>query len=44
MSGRSHGPNRPLCSTRSMGLTMLRSFGGDMPPQDDTIECVPLMS
>ena len=35
--GRSHGPNRPLRSTRSIGLTMLRSLGGDMPPHDDTM-------
>ena len=39
--GRSHGPNRPLWTTRSIGLTMSRSFGGDIPPHDDTIPCGP---
>jgi len=39
--GRSHGPNSPLRSTRSIGFTMLMSFGGDMPPHDDTIPCGP---
>src|ERR1022692_3241207 len=41
MSGASHGPKRPLCNARSIGFTMLRSFGGDMPPQDETIPCGP---
>ena len=41
MSGASHGPNRPLRSFRSIGLTMLRSFGGDWPPHDDTMPCGP---
>ena len=41
---RSHGPKRPLWSTRSIGFTMLRSFGGDMPPHDDTIPCGPSIS
>ena len=44
MSGRSHGPNRPLRSTRSIGLTMLGSFGGAMPPHDDTMPCGPSIS
>ena len=39
MSGRSQGPNRPLRSTRSIGLTMLGSLGGAMPPQEEIIEC-----
>ena len=42
--GASHGPNSPLCSTRSIGFTMLRSFGGDIPPHDDTIPCGPSIS
>src|SRR3954462_6205348 len=42
--GASQGPNSPLCSTRSIGLTQLRSFGGDMPPHDDTLACGPSMS
>ena len=44
MSGASHGPNRPLRSSCSMGLTMRRSLGGDMPPHDDTIEWGPSTS
>ena len=44
MSGPSHGPNRPLRSTRSIGFTMLRSFGGDMPPHDDTMPWGPSIS
>ncbi|XES00161.1 hypothetical protein HEP87_58545 [Streptomyces sp. S1D4-11] len=38
MSGRSQGPNRPLRSSRSIGLTIEGSFGGAMPPQDEIIE------
>ncbi len=38
-SGLSHGPNRPLRIAFSDGLTMLGSFGGAMPPHDDTTEC-----
>ena len=37
MSGVSHGPNMPLRSTRSIGLTIIGSFGGAMPPHDDCI-------
>ena len=44
MSGRSQGPKRPLWSTCSIGLTMLRSFGGDMPPHDDTMPWGPSSS
>ena len=42
--GFSHGPKRPLCSTRSIGFTMLRSFGGDMPPHDETMPWGPSSS
>ena len=35
--GRSHGPNSPLPSTRSIGLTMPGPRGGDIPPHDDTM-------
>ncbi len=44
MFGRSHGPNSPLRSTRSIGLTISRSLGGDMPPHDDTMLCGPSRS
>ncbi len=44
MSGRSHGPNSPLRRTRSIGLTMFRSLGGDIPPHDDTMLCGPSIS
>ena len=37
MSGRSQAPKLPLRRIRSMGLTMLGSLGGAMPPHDDTI-------
>ena len=38
-SGLSQGPNSPLRSTWSMGLTMLMSTGGDWPPQVEIIAC-----
>ncbi len=44
MSGRSHGPKSPLRSTRSIGLTMFRSLGGDMPPHADTMPWGPSMA
>ena len=42
-SGRSQGPNSPLRSTRSMGLTISRSLGGYIPPQDETMPWGPSM-
>ena len=44
MSGRSQGPKRPLRRTRSIGFTMVGSFGGAMPPHDDTMPCGPSIS
>ena len=44
MSGASHTPKRPLRSTRSMGFTIDSSFGGAMPPHDDTMPCGPSAS
>nr|CRL82517.1 hypothetical protein CPGR_05739 [Mycolicibacter nonchromogenicus] len=43
-SGLSHGPNSPLRSTRSNGLTMDRSGGGAWPPQVDWRLCGPANS
>ena len=42
-SGLSQGPNNPLRRTRSIGLTVLMSLGGDMPPHDETMPCGPSM-
>ena len=37
MSGRSHGPNNPLWTALSIGLTMAGSFGGAIPPHEETM-------